>query len=235
MSLFGNTGIAFAAATRQFYTFDCAAPVKPSNFPYKKELVAPGVTTLDAKLADDEIITEIINFIPNMKDATIIACKVSKPRNEEVKDTLRLYKVEGSAVTVVGEQTLNGKIQTVCLGSKLHHSGYDNKDFENENNFYIEQAGGNKMEMFGFGGDGGGEDGAGTPYLIAQTTDKVVHKILFDQESEDTILFTAPFLFVQMQTCLISGKEVTVGMTQNLRLFLNDKLFSNECTSFLLN
>lgn len=38
-----------------------------------------------------------------------------------------------------------------------------------------------------------------------------------------------------MQTCLISGKEVTVGLTQNLRLFLNDKLFSNECTSFLLN
>ena len=110
MSLFGNTGIAFAAATRQFYTFDCAAPVKPSNFPYKKELVAPGVTTLDAKLADDETITEIINFIPGMKGDMIIACKVCKPGNEELNDTLRLYKVGDTTVTVLGEQKLNGKV-----------------------------------------------------------------------------------------------------------------------------
>jgi hypothetical protein len=49
----------------------------------------------------------------------------------------------------------------------LHHSGYDNKDFENENNFYTER-GGNKMEMFGFGE---GDENSEAPYLIAQTTD----------------------------------------------------------------
>jgi hypothetical protein len=45
----------------------------------------------------------------------------------------------------------------VCLGSKLHHSGYDNKEFEGENNFYIE-TGSNKMQMFGFGGEEEGSE-----------------------------------------------------------------------------
>ena len=29
--------------------------------------------------------------------------------------------------------------------------------------------------------------------------------------------------------------EVLVGISSNMRLYLNDKLFSNECTSFFLN
>jgi len=64
--LFGNTGIAFAAATRQFYAFDCGAEVKPSDFPYKKELVAPGVISFDSTLAEGETITDILNYVPGM-------------------------------------------------------------------------------------------------------------------------------------------------------------------------
>lgn len=39
----------------------------------------------------------------------------------------------------------------------------------------------------------------------------------------------------KINAAYLSGKEVVVGLTQNLRLYLNDKVFSNECTSFQLN
>ena len=35
-----------------------------------------------------------------------------------------------------------------------------------------------------------------------------------------------------MQTARISGKEVVIGLTQNMRLYVNGHLFSNECTCF---
>ena len=33
----------------------------------------------------------------------------------------------------------------------------------------------------------------------------------------------------------MSGKEAVVGLAQNMRLFVNDKLLSNECTCFQLS
>jgi IKI3 family len=40
----------------------------------------------------------------------------------------------------------------------------------------------------------------------------------------------------KLAATFVSGtSEVLVGLTQNMRLYLNDKLFSNECTSFLLS
>ena len=42
-------------------------------------------------------------------------------------------------------------------------------------------------------------------------------------------------LCIKMQSALVSGQEVVVGLTQNLRLYLNGHLFSNECTCFLLS
>lgn len=90
------------------------------------------------------------------------------------------------------------------------------------------------MNMFGFG-DAMELDTEKPIALIVQTTDKKVHKVTFTEEGDDTdIIFSAPYLFSQMKSCLVSGAEVVVGLTQNLRLFLNNKLFSNECTSFLL-
>jgi hypothetical protein len=68
-----------------------------------------------------------------------------------------------------------------------------------------------------------------------QKTDKKVVRVDFGEDGDETTLFNAQQMFVHMQTCLVSGKEAVVGLTTNLRLYLNDKLFSNECTSFLLS
>ena len=38
-----------------------------------------------------------------------------------------------------------------------------------------------------------------------------------------------------MQSAKVSGKEVVVGLTSTLRLYLNGHLFSNECTSVALH
>jgi hypothetical protein len=48
-------------------------------------------------------------------------------------------------------------------------------------------------------------------------------------------MFTIPHLCYKIQAALISGKEVVIGLTANLRLYINDKIFSNECTSFFLS
>ena len=37
-----------------------------------------------------------------------------------------------------------------------------------------------------------------------------------------------------MQSAYLSGKEVVIGLTATLRLFINGHVFSNECTCFLL-
>ena len=37
-----------------------------------------------------------------------------------------------------------------------------------------------------------------------------------------------------MQTALVNGKEVVVALTSNMRLYVNNILFPNECTAFML-
>lgn len=51
----------------------------------------------------------------------------------------------------------------------------------------------------------------------------------------EELLFTTAHLYSKMQAALISGKEVVVGITQTLRLYLNGHLFSNEATCFSLH
>lgn len=49
-------------------------------------------------------------------------------------------------------------------------------------------------------------------------------------------MFTLPHLCSKIAATYISGSsEAVVGLTQNMRLYINDKLFSNECTSFALS
>jgi elongator complex protein 1 len=47
-------------------------------------------------------------------------------------------------------------------------------------------------------------------------------------------IFTAQFYYIKMNACLLSNLETVVGLTSNLRLYLNEKTFSKECTSFSL-
>lgn len=41
-----------------------------------------------------------------------------------------------------------------------------------------------------------------------------------------------PNLCSEIQATHISGSECVIGLTQQMKLFINDKLFSNKCTSF---
>lgn len=50
--------------------------------------------------------------------------------------------------------------------------------------------------------------------------------------SEPETLFTLDYQVVGMKSAFISGKPVIISITNNLRLYLNDRLFSNECTTF---
>ena len=74
--------------------------------------------------------------------------------------------------------------------------------------------------------------------FILQLTDKSVKKLSTDlkigSEIEEQDLFTLQHLVVKLQTCFVSGKEAIIGLTPNLRLYINSVLFSNECTSFML-
>jgi hypothetical protein len=67
--------------------------------------------------------------------------------------------------------------------------------------------------------------------------DKSVHKLSFDIQSlhfEETEMFDFAHLCIKLQTARVSNKEVVIGLTANMRLYINSVLFSNECTTFML-
>ena len=66
-----------------------------------------------------------------------------------------------------------------------------------------------------------------------QYTDRTLHRIAIESE-EETEMFELGQLYVKMQMALVSNKEVVVGLTANMKLFINNVLFSNECTCFTL-
>ena len=74
-----------------------------------------------------------------------------------------------------------------------------------------------------------------------QTTDKTVIKVTLEDASSsnpfftEDILFSTPHLYHKMQAARIGDKEVIIGLTQTLRLYINGHLFSNECTCFSLH
>ena len=65
-----------------------------------------------------------------------------------------------------------------------------------------------------------------------------MYKIQLSEATDESIerIYNLPHLCYKLAAAFISGNsETVVGLTQNLRLYLNDKLFSNECTSFTLS
>ena len=99
------------------------------------------------------------------------------------------------------------------------------------------------MSMMGFGNFSGGFDGgddaaASSVGYVMQTMDKQIVKITLEEANSanpfftEDVLFSTPHLYHKMQAAHISGKEVVIGLTQTLRLYINGHLFSNECTCF---
>lgn len=61
-------------------------------------------------------------------------------------------------------------------------------------------------------------------------------KVYIGKEPKDTEkLYTLPHLCYKLNAAFLNNEEVVIGVTSNMRLYINDKLFSNECTSFFLN
>mmetsp|Transcript_26788 Transcript_26788/g.40862 ORF Transcript_26788/g.40862 Transcript_26788/m.40862 type:complete len:125 (-) Transcript_26788:2020-2394(-) len=45
-------------------------------------------------------------------------------------------------------------------------------------------------------------------------------------------MFEIPALCAELQSTYVSGSECVVGLNAQMKLYINDKLFSNHCTSF---
>ena len=132
----------------------------------------------------------------------------------------------------------------------MHHSGHQDpqaSSLSEDNNYYTSSIGGAAskeipLSMLQFGQDFGMDapDGPNSEAtFIVQTFSKDILKLKIDLESEvpcfeEETLFTMQHLCIKIQSALLSGKDVVIGLSSNLRLYINGHLFSNECTSFLL-
>ena len=148
----------------------------------------------------------------------------------------------------------------MALDASLHHGKSKNEQAaaglagllgggaalpSNDNDYYVQRASGASsgmpLSMMAFNNNNDfGEDALTFGYLV-QTTDKQVIKVSLEEADSanpfftEELLFTTAHLYSKMQAALISGKEVVVGITQTLRLYLNGHLFSNEATCFGLH
>ena len=97
------------------------------------------------------------------------------------------------------------------------------------------------MAFNNFGGQDEDEETEVNYGYIVQTTDKSVLKLTLEDTSSENpfftedLLFTTPHLYQKMQAARISEKEVIIGLTSTLRLYINGHIFSNECTCFSLH
>lgn len=86
--------------------------------------------------------------------------------------------------------------------------------------------------LLDFGDDEDADVAEPAPYVIVQTLDRKVHKVMIESGDVEHF-FECPAACSHIQATHLSGSEVVVGhRPTQMRLYINDKLFSNECTSF---
>ena len=80
------------------------------------------------------------------------------------------------------------------------------------------------------------ETSSSAPYVYIQSIkERAIHKVYLGQESGLDKVFLLPHLCSRLAAAYVSGdQEVVIGLTPSMRLYINDKIFSNECTSFSL-
>jgi IKI3 family len=102
-----------------------------------------------------------------------------------------------------------------------------------------EEAGGGSMMMQRFMKKNESiESASAGEYVIIQAVQsKSVQKISLEKEKDtEDKLFTLPHLCFKLNATYLNGtSETVVCLSNNMRLYLNDKLLSNECTSFTLS
>jgi hypothetical protein len=73
--------------------------------------------------------------------------------------------------------------------------------------------------------------------IVLQSSKRDIYKMEIDLANGNfdcELQFQLEFLAIGLKTCMLTGKPVIVSLTSNLRLYINDKMLSNECTGFLL-
>ena len=64
--------------------------------------------------------------------------------------------------------------------------------------------------------------------------ERAVHKVYLGPEASTDKVCLLPHFCSRLAAAYVSGSEVTVGLTASQKLYLGDKLFSSDCTSFTL-
>jgi len=218
VSLFGHAGVAFIDKEESLFTFDCET-VQLKRFNIASIL----------KSAQSAVVTQVINCATDR-----VFIWLSAP----AADTILLLRLnEDGSVEVIARHELDSKVQRVCLDSSVTHTKTV-AEHSNENDYYIERASAKSvpiamMNFNAYCSDDVVEDSLG---LIVQTLDKSVHKLKLEENFfQEDLLFTSGHHYIKMQAAKLSGKEVIIGLTATLRLYINGHLFSNECTCFALH
>lgn len=127
----------------------------------------------------------------------------------------------------------------MCLGASLVH---DKSTFFPaslslvDNSFYHDDAvsGQESGGMLMFAGNR--DDEEKESHIFLHLIDQTVHKLPLGEEGEEPFeVLKLPTLCSRIQSGFVNGKETLFSLSNNLRLYINDKLFSNECTCFQLH
>jgi hypothetical protein len=196
------------------YSFDCDA----------------GQESLKTFKAPDRNLTAIYNF--KHQDNYYIAAVASYEKH----DRIVLYRLNGEELITVKNFDTKAKVQRLALGGSLHHSGYSVGTCAHENEQYTATVHQINHGLMAFDDDELAS--ADRPCLIVQHTDRSLYRLAIDLAGTDEIepseMFDLAHQVIKLQSAFVSGKEVVVGLTANMRLYINNVLFSNECTAFTL-
>ena len=116
-----------------------------------------------------------------------------------------------------------------CPSASLTTSGFEKSaEFAQDNSYYINAVHQdlNQNPLLNFGDDDE-ETKKDVDSLIVQSVDKVVRRVPIDEDLEVAEMFEIPTLCSEIQSTFISGSECLIGLNQQMKLYINDKLFSN--------
>ena len=188
---------------------------------------------------DPSEVTKMVLF--KSRDAVLHISFVLNLPQYPGQDKILIFKIVDSQPELAKELTLSSKVNSICVGAAIQNSGYEiSKQFYADNSYYIDVADTNldSNPLMDFHDDFGLENEEAAKkkepeFLVVQTMDKKLSKVPVADGQDIAEMLEMPTLCSQIQAAHISGSECIIGFNQQqMRLYINDKIFSNECTSF---
>lgn len=140
--------------------------------------------------------------------------------SDPVKDRLVFIEISNENKIVKVTNTLTKKIHTICPNAA--YSSILNEETSKRNSAYF--SGKTASDIEGL---------EGSKYIFVQYQDKVIGIATFDQVQQDLNVVQQPF--VQMTAAYIGIQEGIIGITANMKLYINSILFSSDVTSYLIS